>query len=484
LAESPEVREACSKQLQNQSQPLLFKSAKDFIVRYVLLLIPSKSVPGSSNLLMISMDGLGTSASGIQVITAPTGEVTWSSSNADDLSLFHVDPKLLQETTAKAASSDLPGLFQDGDVFASYAAISNRWVLFSYGFRSQVLQSVRAIEFEFFWLLLGSSFLVILFARRLVARLAEPLLELSSAAQKVSEGNFSTRILASGDREFRTVQNAFNHMAEELTRLIEVAKLSSKMESELELAKSVQQLLLPPEFLEVGTHQIRSTVRAATQCGGDWWGCIPTSEANGKFILMIGDVTGHGVPSALVTAATQGGKSVLAEWIGKEPLLLEDPRKLLELFNRAVYESSDGRLTMSFLLCVFNPEKNELLVSNAGHNWPYLIAVNPKGGHTLSAIGAASPVLGADRFQKFEHLETYPWPVGSKLVLYTDGLIDCYQGDKNLFDKRALLRVLRDVMGDTPKNILEKIFQIRESNTAGLPQEDDITLVICSRGPV
>jgi serine phosphatase RsbU (regulator of sigma subunit) len=478
ILSSPELAQACQKITKDAFS--FVASSQKYIFPYMLVLTPS--VAGAPfRLLMISMDGLGGANSiGYQALLSDSGDLLWSSkdeTSPDQLSL-------LKDQAARTIASNLPGLRRvDRGVFFSFAPILGKMVLFSLGSQSTIDQAVSNLQMEIIWLLLGASFLIILLARRVLERLSVPLTRLQEAAGRLARGDFQSRIEVAGDVEFRVVQNTFNRMADELVRLMEVARQTSKLESELELAKEVQEILFPKNHLEVGSFEIRSRIKNAESCGGDWWGCIDVDSTPGrsKLVLMIGDVTGHGAPAALVTAAAQGSMSVISTWIKQNPGLVEDPRQILNLFNNAVYRSSAGNLAMSFLVVVIDEAAQSITVSNAGHNWPYLFTRDADGSMQIKAIGAASPVLGTEADQKFEHKETFPWSAGSTLFLYTDGLIDCYKDDKNLFDKRDLVRVLRSNLGQNSKTILSELMKDRDAKTLGLPPADDVTVVICSR---
>jgi|GEM_PF-3051754 len=478
LTAGPEIAAACSAMgSAAKSEPIIFSIAKKFYLPYIAVLFPTKP----ERLILFSMDNLGSPSSvGVQTLVSSAGEVAWKSNPDSDNPL---PTNQIDTQVRKTLLTNLPGLTSfDDDLYASYGPISGKWVLFSFGTLSHALLPVRQLERQLTWLLFGFSFLILVFARKFVRRMAMPLTLLVSAADQLAEGKLETRVALEGDSEFRAIQAGFNHMAEELTRLVEVTKETSKLSSELDLTQKVQQFLFPPKFIHKSGHDIRSVVQNADRCGGDWWGHIELGdEANRKILLLIGDVTGHGAPSALVTAATQGSMSTLTEWLRKDPSLIDDPRELLRLFNHSVFASSGGTLSMSFLVCVLDANAERLTLCNAGHNWPYLITPQPDGTLKLKSIGAASPVLGMDLAQKFDHLETHPWLAESKLLLYTDGLIDCYEGDQNLFDRRSLIRVLKGVTQSDSQTILDSVMKTRERAVKGMPSADDVTVVVCSR---
>jgi serine phosphatase RsbU (regulator of sigma subunit) len=478
------VYEACLSMQQNHKQYVFLKNDQKFPIPYLLLL--AEGPP--QRLAMISMDSLaGTSSIGLAGIVSKEG-LLWKSLDSDDYDQFrqkHVEVLTqILEAGRKTSASNLSSLAEVSDgFFASISPFLGEMSAFSLSSKSQILSTVSDIAMQIVWLMLGASCLIILLARKIVSRLSRPLTELSHAADRIGAGDLTTKIDLRGDAEFRTLQSTFNHMASELKRLIDVAKESSKLESELELAKKVQEVLFPPSKLQVGKYRLSSFVQNADRCGGDWWSFVEakTKEGSTKLILMIGDVTGHGAPSALVTAAAQGAKAVIERWVSEDPSMVNDPRHLLQLFNRAVHASSGGALSMSFLVCVIDELNNTLSISNAGHNWPYLISKDEAGVFSIKAVGAASEVLGNDPNQEFPHLETHPWTPDSKLVLYTDGLIDCFQGEKNLYDKRAFIRSLKANLSRASDAILGNVMHDRKKAIEQLHAADDVTFVICSQ---
>jgi serine phosphatase RsbU (regulator of sigma subunit) len=410
------------------------------------------------------------------------GELWKGASTQDTMSfLDRVDVRTNDLTllAKRALSNNLPGLSQvNKDGYVVYAPIFQKFVLLNVGSQHQILESVRLIQVQLGWLILGFFCLVMIIAKRIAQGVGKPLRQLVQAADSLAEGKFTTRLPVGQDPEFQTVQKTFNHLAGELTRLMDVAKESSKMESELALAQKVQQVLFPPAQIKMNGYDIQSSVKNAEQCGGDWWGyvTIPQENKAPKVLLLIGDVTGHGAPSALVTASIQGGLTMLTFWIEQDPTIVSDLRKVLSLFNECVFKSSGGALSMSFQICLLDPEANTLTLANAGHNWPYLIV-----NGVLKSIGAASPVLGNNHMEVFEHVETHPWNPGDKLFLYTDGLIDCYKDDKNLFDRRIFLRILKTLAPEKGSVILKELMKERENKILGLKPADDVTVVVCSR---
>ena len=226
--------------------------------------------------------------------------------------------------------------------------------------------------------------------------------------------------------EIARVQTTVANMAGKINRLLEDVKAKADMESELKVAKEVQTMLLPPANLQNSHLGLASVVQFAAQCGGDWWGVLDAKDVNGSpvTILMLGDVTDHGVPSALITAAVRGGLSVVGNWVEKNAEHAIDPCWVLNHLNRAVCDSAKGRLSMTFFIAAFLHQSQKVRCANAGHPFPYLIRPGDKGGKaTLKNITVAGDPLGDKITNTYTEYEELVGP-SSRVFIYSDGVID------------------------------------------------------------
>lgn len=260
-----------------------------------------------------------------------------------------------------------------------------------------------------------------------------------------------------------------------------IAAEKGTLEAELELANQVQTLLLPPEIVNFKNEVIHSHWSAAEKCGGDWWGCLDVVGPKNRpvSVLMIGDVTGHGVHAALLTGVIRGSVSILKNWIREKNEIALDPRNILHLLNNSIYESAHGSITMTFFVATIDHANEKLYCANAGHSFPYLI-VDGK----ISSIGGTGVTLGDSPDTVFDDLHAYDWKPGNKLFLYTDGLIDLMDGEINRFDRRHLRRILQKHGTSPGRELLKEILDFRNDVGKNLPQRDDITVVICDALPL
>ena len=221
----------------------------------------------------------------------------------------------------------------------------------------------------------------------------------------------------------------------------------------------------------------------ATQCGGDWWGYLEAHASDGRplTVLMIGDVTGHGVSSALMTAAVRGGAFVLSRRLESEPALALDPARMMRLVNRSILDAGQGKMNMTFFIAVIDPRKKKVHCANAAHVQSYLM--HPEGsraGKKISGIGAKSGITLGDNADAVYENETHDWFPGSKLFLYTDGLTDVVVDGKNLFERKHLRKILAANQDESAERILTALMSERDVVAKDQPKVDDVTVVVCA----
>ncbi len=254
-------------------------------------------------------------------------------------------------------------------------------------------------------------------------------------------------------------------------------KVKQRMELELNTARLIQQTLVPSDLLVVDDQlRLASWYQTSSECGGDWWGNYKLKD--GRHVILIGDVTGHGMGSALLTAVVKGFCDSLPERVN-----FEFANFFVEL-NDQVFSSETSGKCMSMLGISYNPKDRNLEIVPAGHPFPYLIQSNdsdPKVKLSEPRLGP-SPLLGLnDRKLQARDFERFSVKVnpGDKLLLYTDGLTESYSPEGIEFSDSRLRRFLRSISPQIDTVSLRD--QIRKHNEAfrkEAPLRDDISMVI------
>jgi serine phosphatase RsbU (regulator of sigma subunit) len=266
-----------------------------------------------------------------------------------------------------------------------------------------------------------------------------------------------------------------HEMVEQIQRaqseLLRFSEERKAMAREVEVARTLQQGLIPaPEPVEREKFRFMGLCQPATICGGDWW--TYRDLGDGRTLILIGDVTGHGLDSAMITATAKASIDV-AFFIVKSSELTAS--KVLEIMNRAIYDSTRGSLLMTCFACVIDPRNRTVTYSNASHEFPYILRQVPEP-KVMSMVAAGDPLgLKADaRFKEF----TVPLQRKDTLVLYTDGVIDLQNDRGKKFGDKGLRKAMEKQGPKPPEELLPGVLNATMQFAAGSEQGDDIALVV------
>jgi len=298
---------------------------------------------------------------------------------------------------------------------------------------------------------------------------------LSKATQRIAQGDLSVRADVRSRDEIGLLGQQFNTMADRVQALLLETLEKAKLEKELDIARMIQEALVPPPGLTtLPGFRFAGFFRSASICGGDFWGYHVL--AGGDLLLSIGDVTGHGVPSAMISAAAKSGLDTL---INVSPSRLSLPY-LLEELNKTVYDTAQRKFVMTFLAMKLDTRVGSLEFANAGHNFPLLLrSVN--GKPEAQALIARGNRLGDVRNSRYQQIGC-ELLAGDLIFLYTDGLTEYRDPQGREYTERRLRRLLLSHCHLEPDAILSKVLSDLSEFAGNAPQEDDITIVVVRVG--
>ena len=310
----------------------------------------------------------------------------------------------------------------------------------------------------------------ILFAKTLTA----PLVKLFEATKEVGNGNFKLKLEEKGRDEIGILSHSFNTMSKKIVQLIQESVDKVLLEKELSIAAMVQQNLIPKGDFKNDWIEVQSYYRSASQCGGDWWGFFPIGN---KIAFMIADATGHGFPSALITASARSCFSVIQKLSQKEKDIIHSPKSLLSFANRAIYDSGNGQIMMTFFVGVIDLDEKTLTYASAGHNPPWLFK-KEDGKYSLKSLAASGQRLGETQdFDEFEE-KSIAIDKDDILFLYTDGLTEGKNATGDMFGKKKVRQTLEAHLELPPKQIVDQLVSefIKHNGIKAL--DDDVTVAI------
>jgi sigma-B regulation protein RsbU (phosphoserine phosphatase) len=263
-----------------------------------------------------------------------------------------------------------------------------------------------------------------------------------------------------------------NHAAISIVnaRLHAEAKEKRHLEEQLEVARDIQRALLPRSAPLVPGHSLAGFNQPSSAVGGDYFDFLPLS--GGRWAVIVADVSGHGVPAALIMA---GFRAEVRAGLRRE----DDPCRVLAEVNRILCGELEPERFVTAFLGVYSPDSGTLVYSNAGHE-PGLLVRRAGGVEHLSEGGLLLGVFpDADYRKAMVHLGR-----GDRLLLYTDGLSEAGDPWGGVLGETGMLRLLADLetqridAWDLPERLLDRA----ESEAPVPPDEaDDRTLVVLSR---
>ena len=255
----------------------------------------------------------------------------------------------------------------------------------------------------------------------------------------------------------------------QLVRTIsEQAVRRAHVQRELELAREVQERLLPGRLPQTPGLDVAALYHSAEEVGGDYYDLFPTSS--GLLCCAIGDVSGKGVSSAILMATLRA--TLRALMLGAP----SEVREITARLNSQLFQASSQARYATFFLALYDPATATLTYVNAGHNSPLLL----RAGGPVQRLTTGGSVLGLLPGLAFEQ-ETLTLASGDRLIAYTDGISEAVNQQGVEWEESGLLHALAAQSASSAEQTVAHVRQTLEAFTAGAAQADDMTLLILHR---
>lgn len=249
----------------------------------------------------------------------------------------------------------------------------------------------------------------------------------------------------------------------ESVRLMHEEQEKKSLEVELGTARQVQVALSPTIFKHPPFFEVAAASVPSRHLGGDFYDLL--TREDGTYVFVLGDVSGKGIPAALLAAMSQG--ALQAQFLGGEQGL----EPIITSLNRVlVQKSASGRFLTLF--CATLDEECNLSFVNAGHNPPLLVRRNGE----VEYLTTKSILLGAFDFANYKEMTTQLAP-GDVVVMYTDGVTEAVNSANEMFGDERLEELIVKIRDRSADQIQNTILDEVSSFTGDLPQGDDITLI-------
>ena len=232
---------------------------------------------------------------------------------------------------------------------------------------------------------------------------------------------------------------------------------------EIEIAREVQRRLFPQRVPELQHLALAARCIQARSVGGDYYDFLDLGPD--RVGLVLGDVSGKGIPAALRMANLQAYLRVLADSAPQDPL------RVVRQVNRSLWQNTPPGDFATLFFGIFTQPARRLTYINCGHNPP--LCVRRDG--SIERLAATATVLGA--FEDWEcALGRTQLAAGDLLVAYSDGVTEARRGDEE-FGEDRLIEVLRGCADAAPDTIVAAVLDRVQEFGAG-DQSDDLTLLV------
>jgi serine phosphatase RsbU (regulator of sigma subunit) len=368
----------------------------------------------------------------------------------------------LELTRFASAGGPLPGMPDDWIISTVQEPVS----LLTLGIARPIGESLREIRTTAAYNL-GYGLAIIGFASLAVLplsrRMTRNLDRLTQGVKELSSGNLDVEVSVQSRDEFGTLGAAFNRMARDLKqqqlRLVE----QERIKRELEMSQRIQQELLPREPLHTDRVTIQGLSLPALEMGGDFYNYFQLP--GGETAFLIGDVSGKGMPSALLMANMQ---ATLSARLQHE----RDLGRLAAELDAEISRQTEPQAYATLFMGLLSADGRKLRWVSAGHN-PQL--AHTADGRLLSLESSGRPLgllPGGDFSEGSMDLNPGDW-----LLLYTDGLVETVDPTGEEFGMQRLQSVLREKNGDSPQEVLTSVVDAVNLHRQDAKLFDDVTLL-------
>lgn len=299
--------------------------------------------------------------------------------------------------------------------------------------------------------------------------ITRPLKRLGEGADAIGRGDLAYRVETGTQDEFGELAGNFNKMAEDLSAMmVDLEKTTAERERlsrELEIARSIQESFLPDRAPIIRGFDLAAKSIPALFVGGDFYDFIPIGD--GRFGLVIADVSGKGVSAALFMALS---RTLVRASTADEP----SPAVAITQANRLICEDSKTSMFVTLFYAILDANEKTLTYVNAGHNPPVFLRGDD---HSITLLKAEGIALGVIEDIELETVEI-SLHENDLLVLYTDGVTEAENKDEELYGEERLEKVLEGIRGETAAGIITSIIEDISLFAGDNPQSDDITLLV------
>jgi sigma-B regulation protein RsbU (phosphoserine phosphatase) len=368
------------------------------------------------------------------------------------------DP-LERETLAAIKSGGYGTILGEGhppkEVSGFYKLQEAPWILLMIAPGKAILAPI--VRFRFYYFAIGA----------VTGRTVAAIREVSIAAEQVAKGDYGKPLPVKTKDEVGELTSSFNSMVQQLKERME-------MKEAMNLAMEVQQNLLPKKMPQIKGLEIAARSIYCDETGGDLYDFLEVDDGNGGRIgIAVGDVSGHGIPAALLMATVRAFLKSRVSQPGSPAEIIYDVNRLI------THDTGDTGQFMTLFYAVFDTGNKELQWVRAGHEPAIFYDPAKDEFKELNGYGMA---LGLDGKFKYRENMLDGLTMGQLLLIGTDGLWETQSQSGEMFGKDRIKALIKKNANASPAKILEAIISALREFRGLMKQEDDVTLAVIKVG--
>ena len=304
-------------------------------------------------------------------------------------------------------------------------------------------------------------------------RIVKPLNTITRRISELSEGNLEFKMegaYKTGDEVEELAQSfaAISHKTVEyMQKIVQVTAEKERIGTELALATQIQGAMLPhifPAFPDRSEFDIFASMDPAKEVGGDFYDYFLID--NDHLGLVIADVSGKGVPAALFMMASK----IILQSVA---MMGHSPAEILARTNNAIYTNNEAEMFVTVWLGILELSTGKLTAANAGHEFP---ALRQPGAPFELYKDRHGFVIGGMENVRYKEYQIQMEP-GSKIFVYTDGVAEATNAEKELFGTERMIEALNTDPDAAPQQILKNVRSSVDAFVEDAEQFDDLTML-------
>ena len=244
----------------------------------------------------------------------------------------------------------------------------------------------------------------------------------------------------------------------------ELRRSRDRLNRELASAGRMQRLILPPQLPEHPTVRFAASYQTSRHAGGDYYDVLPL--ADGRFGVMVADVSGHGAPAAILMAMIRAA-------LHSHPAVHDDPAAVLQALNAHFEYLWDTEMFATAIYATVDAGRREVRMACAGHPPPLLVRA---GEPARPLVVDAVPPLVMMPFDRVP-VSSVELVAGDRVLFYTDGVTERLDGEGRMYDQPRLSATLAAAASRPAAAVVDEVVADLERFAGGHEPEDDVTLV-------